>query len=197
MIASVRHKIAILALTKTGTTAIETAVSPYCEVFMSGAPGLKHMTLRKFNRFVRPILETVGCQAETVCLVREPEDWLGSWYRYRQRPNIPNPANSTEGITFEEFVEAYLSPEQPGFAQIGHPARFVEDADGHIGVDHIFQYEQFGAFVNFIEQKFARRFVFPRQNTSPKMKLELSSKLRERLKREMVSSYDLHARARR
>lgn len=197
MIASTRYKIAILAMTKTGTTAIESALAPYCEVLITGAPGLKHMTLKKFNRMVRPVLTSVNVEVETVCLIREPESWLGSWYRYRSRPGIPNKAKATNGVSFSEFVEAYLASDQPEFAKVGRPHRFVETSEGAMGVDHLFQYEQFGLFQAFIEQRFRRRFAFRDENTSPRSALSLPQSLRDRLRVELAEDYALHERARR
>ena len=41
-----------------------------------------------------------------VALMREPVDWLGSWYRYRQRDGMARPQNSTREISFDAFVRA-------------------------------------------------------------------------------------------
>ena len=46
-------------------------------------------------------------------VMREPRDWLGSWYRYRQRPGIPDKRRSTAGMSFDAFVEAYCTEKPP------------------------------------------------------------------------------------
>ena len=195
MIASIRHCVALLAMTKTGTTAVESTLAPHCDIVMSGAPGLKHMTLKKFNRFVRPILTSADSDIETVCVVREPLDWLGSWYRYRRRSGIPNPYKSTAHVSFAEFVEAYLLPEPPQFARVGYPSKFVESAEGQMGVDHLFRYEEFDAFTAFLETRFKRPLAFARRNSSPKMALDLPKNLKIRLETERATDFDLYERA--
>ncbi|MBB5514900.1 hypothetical protein FHS89_000906 [Rubricella aquisinus] len=197
MIASLKHRIAFLAMTKTGSTAIETALRPQCEVMMSGHPGLKHMQLRKFNRMVRPLFSQVGVEVETTCLFREPLDWLGSWYRYRQRPEIPNARNSTADLSFRAFVEAYLSEDQPPFARIGRPSNFIRDTEGQIGIDHLFRYDQFDLFERFISDRFGQRFSFRTENVSPRIRLEVEPALRQKVEQALSEDYDIYESIRR
>jgi len=71
---------------------------------------VKHMQLRRFERFLRPYLKSVDhADVETTCLYRNPIDWLGSWYRYRQRDALIGHKNSTADKSFEDFVLSYLS----------------------------------------------------------------------------------------
>ena len=55
-----REKLALLAVPKTGSTAIEEALQPYAAISYSRPPMVKHMTLTRFNRFMRPYLDVVG-----------------------------------------------------------------------------------------------------------------------------------------
>ena len=57
------------------------------------------MTLRTFERFVAPYLDWIGVPSvETVCVIREPVDWLGSWYRYNARHAIRKEPRSTRRL---------------------------------------------------------------------------------------------------
>ena len=82
-----------------------------------------------------PYLREIGAgDTETVCVIREPIDWLGSWYRFRSRSSAPK-AKSTKGISFETFVEGYLDEAAAGVRQ-GRPAdalrrRPLRQAGGH------------------------------------------------------------------
>ena len=65
---------------------------------------------------------------DVVSVMREPIDWLGSWYRYRTRdarkdPAHRNSANYTGNVRFEEFVRAVILPrhEKPKRAMIKTP----------------------------------------------------------------------------
>jgi len=86
MLVFIAQKLVFLAMPKTGTTAIETAMDPWADAVFRTPSGLKHTNIQRFNRFYRKPFEShANGDIETVCVVREPVDWLGSWYRYRSR----------------------------------------------------------------------------------------------------------------
>lgn len=180
-------------MTKTGSTALEAALRPECEIVMSGAPQVKHMPLRRFERFIRPYLDAIGAQGvETFCLFREPVDWLGSWYRYRQRDAIAGKPASTRGMDFDAFVQAYMQEEQPVFARIGNPATFVSDKSGRVAIDHLFRYDQMDAALRFLSERFDRPVATARLNISPAGDCALSADTRQRLQRHLAPAFDIY-----
>lgn len=180
-------------MAKTGTTAIEASLDPLCDIKMSRDPRIKHMQLRKFERFVRPLLATVGAkEVETTCLFRHPEDWLGSWFRYRARPQIAGTPNSTAGLDFETFVNAYLEDKPPPFANVGRQARFVALNSGDVGIDHLFRYDNFAAYLAFLEARFSTRLHVERRNVSPDTTFDLSPSLRRRLQNVCEKDYHIY-----
>ncbi|MEO0999887.1 MAG: hypothetical protein AAFW69_04670 [Pseudomonadota bacterium] len=195
MLVSIRHRLAFLAMTKAGSTAVEAALAPHCEISFGGDPRIKHMTARKFDRFMRPYLKSVGAEdVETVCLFREPTAWLGSWYRYRQRPELTGRAQSTAGLSFAEFVEGYLSDPQPTFAQVGRPARFVEGRGERPGVDRLFRYEAFDRFAAFLSDRIGAEIRFGQLNVSPEgPPLDLPDARAARHRAEMAEDFAIHA----
>jgi hypothetical protein len=70
---------------------------------------------------------------ELMAIMREPVDWLSSWYRYRSRPALAGQQQSTSDMDFDTFVEAWLSEAPPVFAQIGRQSRFLSEEDGTLG----------------------------------------------------------------
>ena len=59
MLVSIKHHLAYLAVPKTGSTAIEQALAPLCDLrFMR--PHAKHLDMRTFERFVLPYLRPCG-----------------------------------------------------------------------------------------------------------------------------------------
>lgn len=171
-----KPKLVFLATPKTGTTAIEAALESLAAVAIPRPPALKHTSVQRYHRFLRPYLEdAAGCTFSVVALMREPRDWLGSWYRYRQRDGIGNVKKSTKDITFEEFVQAYCRPDRPEFADVGSQARFLRQSDGK-WIDQLFRYEDLGEFVQFLEEKLNCEISLPRLNVSPEGSLELSAK---------------------
>jgi hypothetical protein len=190
MIVTLKHRLAVLAMPKTGSTAIEAALGPHADLQASGRPELKHMPLRKFDRFVRPLLDSYGRGGvETLCLFREPLDWLASWYRYRQRPELRDPARRTDGVDFAGFLEAYLAPEPPQFARVGRQAAFVRARQGGIGVDRIYRYEAFPAVAAFLSERLGESLSFPRMNVSPPRELGITPALRARAEAGLAEEY--------
>lgn len=158
-----KARLAILAVPKTGTTALERALAPTADAAILNPPGLKHCTVRKFRRELSPFFEQKGKRPlALVAVMREPVDWLGSWYRYRTRPDLEGQPNSAAGATFDQFVDSYLQTPQPAFAKVGSQATFL---DG--GVDHLFAYTEQPALLAFLEERLSRRIDLTRENVSP------------------------------
>jgi hypothetical protein len=193
MLISVEKRLANLAMPKTGTTAVQQAIHKYCDIQFSRSPRTKHMTMRVFERFMMPYLREIGAgDTETFCVIREPVDWLGSWYRYRSRPGFSS-AKSTRGVSFAEFVEAYLTHPQPAFARIGGASRFVVGRSGMPAVTHMFRYDNMVGMVRFLEERFGRGIRLPKANVSPERDLELPSALRTRLETERAKDFSIYA----
>lgn len=169
------QRLAFLATPKTGSTAIAAALESLAAVSVQRPPVLKHTTVHRFRRFVGPYLAAASKEEFTlVALMREPRDWLGSWYRFRQREET-DPERSTRGISFDAFVQAWCRDPQPEFAAVGSQARFLRPRQGE-GVDRLFRYEAIGTFVEFLEDRLGCEIILPRLNVSPSGQTELSAK---------------------
>jgi hypothetical protein len=167
------ERLAFLATPKTGSTAIAAALESLAAVSIQRPPLLKHTTVHRYRRFIGPYLEVASKDNFTVvALMREPRDWLGSWYRYRQREGT-EPAKSTRGMTFDAFVRAWCSDPRPDFADVGSQERFLRPRQG-VGVDRLFRYEEIGTFVDFLEERLDCEIILPRLNVSPPGATELT-----------------------
>ena len=101
-----KEKLVILAVPKTGTTALAEALTPQADIIVNDPPELKHAPVFRYNRFFRPMFEK-ACgvdHMDLMAVMREPVSWLGSWYRYRQRDFMKGKANATHDLSFDEFV---------------------------------------------------------------------------------------------
>ena len=99
MLVFAREKLVFLSVPKTGTTAWQAALEPLATMMVRDPPELKHAPVFRYNRFFRPMLEKfVGEGLTVLAVMREPVDWLGSWYRYRQRDFLAGRPTSTQGI---------------------------------------------------------------------------------------------------
>ncbi len=196
MLISIKSKIAFLAMTKTASTSIETALFPYCDMAYYGNSRIKHISYRRFNRFVRPYLDNLGYRdIETTCLIREPLSWLHSWYRYRTRPAISAQPQSTAGLSFDEFAALYMAG-SPLTKGVGRPSKFVSDKDGQPAVDHLFKYENLPAFQKFMEERLQEPLFFERLNESPARELALSPATKAQLESFFAPEYALYEAAR-
>lgn len=182
-----KARLAILAVPKTGTTALEQALAPAADTAILNPPGLKHCTVRKFRRELSPFFEQKGKRPlEFVAVMREPVDWLGSWYRYRTRPDLDGQPNSAAGMTFDAFIDGYLQEPQPAFAKVGAQATFLEG-----GVDHLFSYAEPSALLTFLEDRLSRSINLTRENVSPPGETGLSPDRHAALKTKYAADFAL------
>lgn len=192
MLVFMQKNLVFLSLPKTGTTAYVAALRDRASMVISDPPGLKHTNLGKFQRAFLPILSKSSKRPiETMAVVRDPLDWLGSWYRYRQRPQLDGHENSTKHVSFDEFVSHYLKGDKPKFAQVGDMTKFVQPAKDHRGLDHLFKYEAQDKLHSFLEDRLGFEIQPSQKNVSPKAVLELDPTTEQKLRRKCADQFEL------
>lgn len=136
--------VAVLAVPKTGTVALETMLGRHADLnlYLRQPRHDKHMTCREFAATLAPEIRP-KCKRpiKVFAVLREPLDWIGSWYRFRQRDGVPDPRNSIRGISFEDFGRSYCCPARPSWADLPPQIDFLQAEAGGIGPDHLFHYE--------------------------------------------------------
>jgi hypothetical protein len=193
MMIFLKEHLVFLATPKTASTSIEMALGPHCDIRLAKTPNAKHTPLRKYKRFLEPFVQTlVTGEADTVAMIREPVEWLGSWYRYRGRESLNGKSNSTANISFNQFIEGYLSEPQPEFAHVGSQSRFLSDKDGKLGVDYLFCYEDMAGLLRFLENRLGRQVTIGRLNVSPVAELALSPELHKELRRRFAQDFEIY-----
>ncbi len=193
MLIFVKERLVFLSMPKTGSTAYQTALSGRADITVSDPPELKHAPLYRYDRFFRPIFEKV-CKAEmeTLAVVREPISWLGSWYRYRRRPFLAGKPNATHGISFDEFVLAYMKGDKPAFANVGSQARFLTPRPTGAPVTHLFRYDAPERLTAFLAERLNTPIETARENVSPSLELALSPDVEARLRRKCAEEFELY-----
>ncbi len=187
-----KQKLVLLAVPKTGTTALEAALLAHADTAILNPPAMKHTPLRRYRTQLAPYFEDRGARPmEVMAVIREPIDWLGSWYRYRSRDAVAGRPVSTQGLSFDQFVEGWLSDPEPEFARVGRQSRFVTGPDGQMGIDHLFAYEKLDKAVDFLEQRLGVSLQMQTRNASPPRQLDLSPALETRLRREAAADFAL------
>lgn len=106
MIISKSHRFIFIAVPKTGTSSVETALQKYAAEKMTRRFN-KHATTRKL---MRDLPEEMWNNFFKFAFVRNPYDRIESWYFYRKRSelaNVNHPRHKmyTGDKTFEEFVQ--------------------------------------------------------------------------------------------
>lgn len=191
-----KQKLVFLAVPKTGTSAYEQALTPVASMVVNDPPELKHAPVYRYNRFFRPMFDKVGADhMDILAVIREPISWLGSWYRYRQRPFLDGRATSTKGISFDAFCRAYASNERPAFANVGSQAKFIEPRPNGVSVTHMFKYENQAGLIEFLEGRLGVSIELPRSNVSPQRALTLSPQTDALLRQKCAADFDVWDKA--
>jgi len=193
MMISTKANIAFLAMPRAASTGIEQALLPFADIAFKGFPRFKHVNLSIYNLRLRPFLDANNfASIETTALFREPVSWLESWFRYRADPKIKLKRNSTAGLSFNEFVTAYLMDDLPDFAKVGQQSKFVMDKTSACGIDYLYKFENLAGFKTFLSARFLYDFKFEHANKSQSIKTELSPALRKELETRFSSDFDIY-----
>ncbi|PXW70552.1 hypothetical protein C7964_102445 [Loktanella sp. PT4BL] len=193
-----KENLVLLAVPKTGSTALEGALAPRASMVLRDPPHLKHAPCYRYKRFLKPFFKQAGGQdPELMAVVRNPIDWLGSWYRYRTRPDLIGHENSTAHISFDDFVLEYCKGDPAPFANVGSQNKFLRINDGEIGADHLFQYEQWDKVIAYLEERLDMTINLKHKNVSPVMALTLSPDTEAKLRDKRAEEFAVWELARR
>ncbi|MFK7942162.1 MAG: gamma-glutamyl kinase [Paracoccaceae bacterium] len=167
MLVSFNRRLVILAMPKCASTALEKALEGRMDLVLRGHPGIKHMRLRGYQRFIEPYLASLTDKPfEVISAFREPEDWLHSWWRYRRRDGMRQQENSTKGMKFNQFAELYADGGQKP-ADVGRQGQFISDKNGDVGVDRLFRYDRMEGMVRYVADRMDCAISLERHNVSP------------------------------
>lgn len=187
------ERLVVLSVPKTGTTAYQAALKDRADIVIADPPELKHAPVYRYNRWLRPMFDRVcGVELELMAVMRHPIGWLGSWYRFRQRPFLDGKPMSTKGLSFDDFVRAYCKGDVPAFANVGSQAKFLEARPNGCAVKHLFRYEDQPAIKAFLEDRLKTEFHLEKLNASPEMDLSLSPEIEQILRRKRPADFELY-----
>lgn len=186
------QRLVFLATPKAGSTAIAMALESLATTSIQRPDMMKHTDIGTFHRHVGPWLSAqAGEDFTTVALMREPVDWLRSWYRFRLRDNQDDPEHLMEGISFSHFADKYASEGGPKSLGIGDQSGFLQ-SEGQT-VDRIFRYENIGGFVEFLEDRLDCAVELPRANVPPAVDVDLPPGQEQKLRSAMRADLELYA----
>ena len=193
MLVFTSQSLAYIAVPKTGTTAVEMALKPKADILFTKR--FKHMTARRFHRKIAPFLHSAfDLDPERFAVMREPEEQIRSWFRYRNRNQKLGSDASTDGMSFDEFVLAVISDDPPPFAGIGSQFNMLTSGKGEVLVHHLFAYEKPLQFQAFLCDRFGTDITLKQKNVSPPVHAPLDPDIRVRLRAARAPEFDLYAR---
>ena len=187
-----------LAAPKTASTSIEQAFRAHADVSMKNNP-FKHTRYAQFQRFLQPWMEAKGFPRESyevVCVVREPIDWLASWWRYRSREELADTSrrkhrNYTGHLSFDQFARAYMGGEDQS-TQVGRQSKFVQSRLGEPEIDRLFRYDRLDLLVEYLCEKVGDQVQIRTSNVSPRRSLSLSESCESDLQAFFAPEYRLY-----
>lgn len=100
--------------------------------------------------------------------------------------------NNTYDVSFDQFIDGYCQGEQPGYANVGSQAKFVEPAGNGTRVTRLFRYEDSAGLHRFLEARLEQEIQLTRENVSPDMPLTLSADAEAKLRRKCAAEFDLY-----
>lgn len=104
MLISIKKRFIFIANTKTASTSLSKALRPYAEIERQGTPARKHASMAAVLDLYQFLFDLPALAPDTFFrfgVIRDPLEWIHSWFRYRQRAKGGQPI--AKNITFEEF----------------------------------------------------------------------------------------------
>lgn len=167
MLVFLRAGLVLLATPKTGSTALHMALTRHADIVTRGLPAAKHLSHARYRRLAAPLVEALAPGPVEVCaLVRDPVDWLGSWYRYRRAEALAGTPRSTAHLGFDGFVEAWLAPDPPVYARVGTQSAFLTRPSDGTPVPTLWRYEAMGAFAGWLAERLEVELRLEQHNVS-------------------------------
>jgi hypothetical protein len=185
------QRLVFLANPKTGSSAIEMALESLASAALQRPAQLKHTDIGTYNKHLGPWLEAqTGERFTTVALMREPVDWLRSWYRFKLRDDHDDPHHAMAGMSFSEFAIEYA--QEGGSPMLGISSQSDFLTHRMRTVDCMFQYERIQDFVDFLESRLDCAIELPRINVPPSVDVNLDAQSERQLRQAMASDLDLY-----
>ena len=104
MLLSFDRRFLFVANTKTASTSIEVVLRPHAQIVRAETPARKHVPLSMALSEYKGAFAEAGCPPGRLLkfgVMRDPLDWIGSWFRYRKGNQVEAPL--PPDMSFAEF----------------------------------------------------------------------------------------------
>ena len=187
MLISISKRFLFIANSKTASTSLSKALRPYAEIERQGSPDRKHVSMGAVLDHYKFLFELPPFAPDTFFrfgVIRDPLDWIHSWYRYRQRAKGTRLIAST--TTFEDFWRR----RDWNIIKNGSPNLQIykfTDKDFKPLVDYLIPYDQLAEHFQLICDTMGIETNLERLNTSHQR--SSTQDIDENLKAEIVEFY--------
>lgn len=197
MLIGVDRRFVFVANSKAASTSIEKVLAPFSEIIVAGTPQRKHMLLRDALRAYDFLFGQPGYHPATFFkfgILRDPVDWIHSWYRYRKGNKVDSPLPAD--MTFEAF---WAADDWTKFLPGGKKRLqrdFFTDEAGTVIADCILPYDDLDAQFARICTRLRIKRPLPRENVSRLSSREapIPEDLRDEIRAFYAEDYALLAR---
>lgn len=192
-----RKSLIMLSVPKTGTHSYIEHLQQRADIVIKHPQNMKHMGLKQIRNKILPILPKMRGEIDYFGYVRNPVDWLWSWYCYRSRPEIRGRISSTADISFSGFVKSYLEPNPPPYANVGRQSSVVTSTHPSLLANMLFKYENHREANAYLSDKIGSK-VSPDKilNKSPQREKSISRGDISLLEREIPTEFEIYESAR-
>lgn len=166
MLLSLSRRFIFVANLKSASSAIEIALSEYAEIRLTQTHFGKHDTLSAISRKFHWTKKHVPPEQFFIFgVLRQPVDFVLSLYNSHTLEAFNNQAQSSRGISFDDFWNGWCSTSWQAAPQC---ARF-KDEHGHLRMTHLVDYDHLEAEFPRICRRIGVEATLCRANASPKM----------------------------
>jgi hypothetical protein len=196
MMANLRSGFVFLASTKCASTSVEAALHAHCDLIVNCGPSNKHMSWRRAHTLVQDMMTRhprPDRPLEYISIVRQPMDWVESWYDYRSRNAIKDRAErylgdrSIQDVIVEEIERAADDPNRIGFQHTMY--RRPKGSEDELT---LFQFNHLHLLVKYLKQKYGVQLKLDHLNQTPGR--EAGASLAERISPEVMARAREHWR---
>ncbi len=193
MLVFFKPNLALFSVPKTGSTSYGLALRRHADITF--AKSTKHMTVGKFHNKVAPFLnKNFRVTPERMAIMRDPVDHVRSWYKYRSRRKVRDSDQSTNNLSFDEFVLDVISEDPSLGARIGSQYNFLSLGDGTVPVQHLFAYEDQPQIQSFLQERLQTELTIGQKNVSPLIPAPISPEVEQKLRVARAAEFDLYGR---
>lgn len=106
MLIGIKHRFLFIANSKTASTSIESVLAPFADINGAGSTRTKHMGWVECRKEYATLFDSPEFRPEDIFrfgVVREPIEWVRSWYNYRNTAKKNVASRFRKPMSFEEF----------------------------------------------------------------------------------------------